>query len=117
VSTLQAFKVTRGDTLKAGRVVFTLMDGGAAQNLAGATVRFKRRHRTATVGITQETRAMTVTDAAAGQCTVAYTAAETALLPIGEHVCQVEVMFSDGTVSSYPDAGDAPLLMTVFEGL
>lgn len=112
-----SFKIVAGDTITAGEISWVLKSAGVVQNLTGATVRWKRRLRTAPIGTAQETKVMSLVGAATlGVVTVGYTSAETALL-LGEHVVNIEVTFADLSVKTFPDADTGPITMIVVEGL
>ncbi len=87
-----------GASLEEGDATFTVSKGGAAIDLTGATVMWQRRHQQSAAGIAEESRPMTVVDAGAGQCTIAYSAEQSASLRIGLHACEISAELVGGQV-------------------
>lgn len=88
----KAFKLKPGASLRSGDVVVECAIGGEPLDLTGATIQWRRRHSSTAVGVADESRAMAAYGVAtAGNVSPVYTPAESAMLELGAHVCEVWV--------------------------
>lgn len=105
-------RIAIGDTVSAGDHVITCLQDGAAADLTGCTLNWRTRLRSAADPVDRS--ATLVGLGTAGKVTMAYTAAETALLAKGEYIAQV--VATDGeVVKTFPGPGQDPIVMIVSE--
>lgn len=95
---MQTINVTQGDTVV---IAATLLSAGSAQSLAGSTVTLYMRPNGSDV---VTAKSMTIVSAPAGTVSVTITSTETATYAVGGIQCQIEVIFGDGTVETWPDS-------------
>ncbi len=101
VVSTRTLRIVRGDSLIEGKAQWQLLVGGTPQSLAGATVRWERRHLQAAVSVAEESRGMTVLDEDLGKVTIAYTPEQSLELQLGQHIVQIEVTYDDDTVETW----------------
>ena len=101
-------KITAGDTVAAGDIQVTLLEGGVAVSLDGASATWETRYKMSGV-----TRSSAMTVLGSGVVSPIYTASESAALEPGEHLAQVRVLTASGSSYRWPGPDQGPISMIV----
>jgi hypothetical protein len=106
--TVAAYSIYQSDTAPA--LDIQLLGDGTPVSLAAITsVVGEWTFETGATG----TLSMSVTDASQGRVRHTWAAGETAALTAGNYALRVTVTFLDGSVTSYPDANQAPISLRI----